>query len=53
MEEIISSIEEKIAGNICKEAGSVNYNLEEIISLIEEKVAGDIHKGVGGLSELE
>ena len=40
MEEIISLIEEKIAGDIRKGGGSVNYNWEEIISLIEEKVAG-------------
>ena len=41
MEEIISLIEEKIAGNIRKGGGSVNYSWEEIISLIEENVAGD------------
>ena len=41
MEEIISLIEEKIAGDICKEGGLVNYNWEEILSLDEEKVAGD------------
>ena len=40
MEEIISSIEEKIAGDICKGDGSVNCSWEEILSLIEEKVAG-------------
>ena len=40
MEEIISSIEEKIAGDIGKGGGSVNYSWEEILSLIEEKVAG-------------
>ena len=51
MEEIISSIEEKIAGDIHKGGGSVNYSWEEILSLIEEKVAGDIC--MGGLYKLE
>ena len=32
MEEIISLIEEKIAGDIRKGGGSVNYNWEEILS---------------------
>ena len=41
MEEIISLIEDKIARDIRKGSGSVNYNWEEILSLIEEKVAGD------------
>ena len=51
MEEIISLIEEKIAGDFLLGGVQRKLKMEEIISLSEEKIAGDFFLG-GGAAEI-